>query len=85
MIHKLRLSELRQVVKNLILEAEEGEDDRRGPVDKMKGWQPPSNMVRGTDTTDWTQWDRDDMAGDEFIVDDSGDLDESDGAEGDEE
>lgn len=85
MIHKLRLSELRQVVKNLILEAEEDEDDRRGPVDKMKGWQPPSNMVRGTDTTDWTQWDRDDMAGDEFIVDDSGDLDESDGAEGDEE
>ena len=66
-------------------DAEDDEDDRRGPVDKMKGWQPPSNMVRGTDTTDWTQWDRDDMAGDEFIVDDSGDLDESDGAEGDEE
>ena len=41
----------------------------------MKGWQPPQNMVSGTDTTDWTTWDRDDMAGDEFIDDT---LDEAD-------
>ena len=82
MIYKLRLKELRQVVKNLIIEAEEDEEDRKGPIAKAKGWQPPAAMVHGTGTTDWTQWDRDDMAGDEFIADD---LDEADGAEDEEE
>ena len=73
MIHKIRLYELRQAIKNILIEADE--EDRRGPVDKMKGWQPPQNMVSGTGTTDWTTWDRDDMAGDEFIDDT---LDEAD-------
>ena len=77
MIHKVRLHELRQIIRTLIIEGEE-EEDRRGPVDKMKGWQPPQNMVTGTRTTDWTQWDRDDMAGDEFIDDT---LDEAEHAE----
>ena len=77
MIHKVRLHELRQIIRTLIIEGEE-EEDRRGPVDKMKGWQPPQNMVTGTSTTDWTQWDRDDMAGDEFIDDT---LDEAEHAE----
>tara|TARA_B100000123_G_C25337584_1_gene257069 strand:+ start:115 stop:351 length:237 start_codon:yes stop_codon:yes gene_type:complete len=74
MIHKIKLYELRRAIRNIIIEADE-EEDRRGPVDKMKGWQPPQNMVSGTDTTDWTTWDRDDMAGDEFIDDT---LDEAD-------
>ncbi len=75
MIHKIKLYELRRAIRNIIIEADEEEEDRRGPVDKMKGWQPPQNMVSGTDTTDWTTWDRDDMAGDEFIDDT---LDEAD-------
>ena len=74
MIHKIKLYELRRAIRNIIIEADEVED-RRGPVAKMKGWQPPQNMVSGTDTTDWTTWDRDDMAGDEFIDDT---LDEAD-------
>ena len=74
MIHKIKLYELRRAIRNIIIEADD-EEDRRGPVDKMKGWQPPQNMVSGTDTTDWTTWDRDDMAGDEFIDDT---LDEAD-------
>ena len=63
MIHKIKLYELRRAIRNIIIEADE-EEDRRGPVAKMKGWQPPQNMVSGTD-----------MAGDEFIDDT---LDEAD-------
>ena len=80
MIHRLKLKEVREIIRNLIIEAED-DDDRRGPIDKIKGWQPPANMVRGSDTTDWSSWDRDDPAGDAFIVDDTGDLDEADEVE----
>ena len=67
MIHKIKLYELRRAIRNIIIEADE-EEDRRGPVAKMKGWQPPQNMVSGTDTTDWTTWDRDDVLSSQSIL-----------------
>lgn len=76
MIHKMRLARLKHIIREVILLEKTDEEDKGGPIDKIKGWQPPSNLRTGSDSTDWSKWDEWDQGG-EFDMDDGG-LDESD-------
>ena len=78
MTYKLRLSDLKFIIREaIILEANDDDDKKGGPIDRMKGWQPPSHMQHGSDATDWSQDDEWDSGDDAF---DMG-IDEADGSD----
>lgn len=86
MKRKIKMSKLRMVIREAIkrslVEAEAGKK-RKGPVERMKGWQPPDNMRTGSSATSWhseDSWDFD--GGDEGLMDH--DLVETDDLEEDE-
>ena len=75
MIHKIQYSRLRLVIREALLLEKDDDDKEKGPVDKMKSWEPPSNMVHGSSSTDWSRWDDWD-AGGEFDMDTFDEADE---------
>tara|TARA_B100000131_G_scaffold88226_1_gene85072 strand:+ start:256 stop:519 length:264 start_codon:yes stop_codon:yes gene_type:complete len=81
MIHKIKYSKLRLVIREALLLEKDDDDKEKGPVDKMKGWEPPAHMVHGSSSTSWNQfddWDTDDGAFDMGLDEADGeDVDES--------
>jgi hypothetical protein len=81
---KIKYSSLKTIIREALLLEKEDNDKERGPVDKMKGWQPPSHMTQGSDATSWASYDEWDGDGGAFDMglDEADDLEEEDQEEG---